>query len=91
MIVPNDNIDTANDSWETDAIKACADHVAHQQHTSRRLKHKLRNRFQKFGGAMARPIAGYIVSKEAKTYDDWLKDPAANSWILEGRSCSAKR
>jgi hypothetical protein len=48
VIVPNDNIDTANETWEADAIKACADHVAHQQHTSRRIKHKLRNRVQFF-------------------------------------------
>lgn len=92
VIVPNDNIDTANESWEPDAIKACADHVAHQQHTSRRLKHKLKNRFVKFGGAMARPTAGYIVPEGAKTYDDWLKDPSfdvnsnpdADAWIYDG-------
>jgi hypothetical protein len=92
VIVPNDNIDTANETWEADAIKACADHVAHQQHTSRRLKHKLTNRFQKFGGAMARPIAGYVVPEEAKTYDGWVKDPKcdvksnkdADPWIYDG-------
>lgn len=43
-------------------IEACADHVAHQQHTSRLLKHNLRNRFQKFGAAMAQPIAAYTVA-----------------------------
>ena len=84
VIVPNDNIDTADDTWEADAIKACADHVAHQQHTSRRLKHKLKNRFQKFGGAMSRPIAGYVVPEEAKTLGDWLKEGGAESWILDG-------
>jgi hypothetical protein len=72
VIVRNDNIDTANDTCEADAIKACADHVAHQSHTSRRLKHKLTNRFLKNGGAMARPIAGYVVPDAAETYDDWL-------------------
>ena len=90
--VPNDNIDTANASWEADAIKACADHVAHNAHTSRRLKHKLKNRFMKNGGAMARPIAGYVVPEDAETNNDWLKDPLsdpktnsnANPWIYDG-------
>lgn len=84
VIVPNDNIDTSRDTWEQDAIRAAADHVAHNAHTSHRLKHKLRNRFVKFGGAMARPIAGYIVPDEATTYSDWRKDPNAAEWILNG-------
>lgn len=92
VIVPNDNIDTADETREADAIKACADHVAHQQHASRRLKHKLRNRFVKYGGAMARPIAGYVVPEGARSYGDWLKDPRfdvwsnpdAAPWILDG-------
>lgn len=92
VIVRNDNIDTANDTCEADAIKACADHVAHQPHTSRRLKHKLTNRFLKNGGAMARPIAGYVVPDAAETYDDWLKaprfdvksNPEADPWIYDG-------
>lgn len=96
VIVPNDNIDTAKESWETDAIKACADHVAHQEHTSRRLKHKLKNRFVKYGGSTARPIAAYVVPEGAKTYGDWLKAPGAEAWIHDGkkmlcetRNCSA--
>lgn len=84
VIVPNDNLDTARDTWEADAIKACADHVAHNAHTSRRIKHKLRNRFVKFGGPMALPIAGYIVPAGVKTYDGWQKDPAADSWVQDG-------
>jgi hypothetical protein len=92
VICPNDNVDTANETWEADAIKACADHVAHQEHTSRRLKHKLKNRFVKYGQAMARPIASYIVPEGAKSYDDWKKDPRydyhsnpeADPWIRDG-------
>lgn len=92
VIVPNDNIDTADESWEEDAIKACSIHVAHQTHTSRRLKHKLANRFVKHGGAMSRPIAGYVVPKGVKSFDDWLKDPRfdvrsnpqADPWIYDG-------
>lgn len=84
VISPNDNVDTALDTWETDATKACADHVAHNAHTSRRIKHKSKNRFMKFGGAMACPIAGYLLPENCKTYDDWLKEPNADVWIVDG-------
>jgi site-specific DNA recombinase len=77
VIAPNDCIDTIEDSWEEDVISACRDHVGHNAHTSKRLKQKLMNRFNKFGGAMAREIYGYIVPDDAKTYDDWAKDEAA--------------
>jgi site-specific DNA recombinase len=55
VIVPNDGIDTADPTWEADAIAACAEHVSHNTHTSHRLKHKLMNRFAKYGKATARP------------------------------------
>jgi hypothetical protein len=83
-IVPNDCIDTAEPTWEEDALHACASHVAHNAHTSKRIKKKLMNRFAKFGGAPGRPIYGYVVPEGAKTYDDWLKDPAASWAIQEG-------
>lgn len=93
VIVPNDNIDTANESWEADAIKACAVHVSHQEHSSRRVKHKKRNRFLKHGGSTGVPIAGYLVPEGAKGYDDWRKDPRsdprsnpdADPWIYDGK------
>jgi site-specific DNA recombinase len=84
VIVPNDCIDTADPTWEEDAISACRDHVGHNAHTSKRLKHKLMNRFKKSGGATARPIHGYIVPAGAKTYDDWQKDPDATAIIQQG-------
>ena len=80
----NDCIDTAEDTWEEDAISACRDHVSHNAHTSKRLKHKLMNRFRKFGGATALPIYGYIVPPGAKTYFDWLKNHDATEKIQEG-------
>ena len=55
VIAPNDCIDTADASWEEDVISACRDHVGHNAHTSKRLKHKLMNRFEKFGGATPLP------------------------------------
>lgn len=96
VIAPNDCIDTAEDTWEEDVISACRDHVGHNAHTSKRLKHKLMNRFTKFGGATARPVYGYNVPLGAKTYDDWEKDPGATEvyrewfrWLREDPNCSA--
>jgi hypothetical protein len=77
VIAPNDYFDTADESWQEDAISASRDHVGHNSHTSKRIKHKLMNRFMKFGGAPARPIYGYIVPEGAKTYGEWKKDENA--------------
>lgn len=83
VYVPHDCIDTAEPAWQEEVISACRDHVGHNAHTSKRLKQKMLNRFQKNGACMARPIYGYIVTKEAKTYGDWLKDEAATPVIQE--------
>jgi hypothetical protein len=72
-IAPNDCVDTADENWEQDLIEACADHVGHNAHTSKRLKHKLMNRFKKHGGATALPTAGYSVPEGAETYHDWVR------------------
>jgi site-specific DNA recombinase len=83
VIAPNDCIDTAEDSWEEDVIAACRDHVGHNAHTSKRLKHKLMNRFKRHGGAPARPTFGYEVPEGAKTYGDWLKADDATPILVE--------
>jgi site-specific DNA recombinase len=83
VIAPNDCIDTADETWEEDAISACRDHVGHNAHTSKRLKQKLMNRFVKSGGATAREIMGYIKPEGAKTYDDWIKDEEATAIYLK--------
>jgi site-specific DNA recombinase len=77
VIAPNDCIDTAEGTWEEDALAACRDHVGHNAHTSKRLKHKLMNRFEKFGQALPLMIYGYIKPQGAESYDDILKDPSA--------------
>ncbi|MFM7113915.1 MAG: recombinase family protein [Planctomycetota bacterium] len=96
VIVPNDGIDTADEAWEEDVISACRDHVGHNVHTSKRLKHKLMNRFRKHGQAMAREIFGYIVADNAKSYWDWKKDESVTvifiTWfgmLKEGQSYCA--
>ncbi len=83
VLAPNDCVDTTEDSWEEDVLSACRDHVGHNAHTSKRLKHKLMNRFLKFGGAMAREIFGFIVPDDATTYDDWQKDLTLTPIIRE--------
>jgi site-specific DNA recombinase len=58
--------------------------VGANAHTSKRLKHKLMNRFRKRGQAAARPIYGYIVPEDAKSYFDWKKDDSATEKIRKG-------
>lgn len=84
VLAPNDCLDTADETWEEELIAACRDHVGHNAHTSKRLKKKLMNRFKKFGGAVSKPIAGYVQPKDAKTYYDWHKDESATKTIKEG-------
>jgi hypothetical protein len=83
-IAPNDCCDTADENWEQDLLNACAEHVGHNAHTSKRIKHKKMNRFKKFGGATPCEIHGYIKPEGAKTFDDWLKVEAATPNIQEG-------
>ena len=84
----DDGIDTADITWEEDALNACSENVAHNQRTSKRLKQKLMNRFKKAGRSRARLIAGYIEPEGAASYDDLLKDPKAESWLCEGDGLS---
>ena len=96
VIAPNDCIDTADGSWEEDVISACRDHVGHNVHTSKRIKQKLMNRFEKLGAATPLPFYGYIKPEDARTYDDWRKDLAATpiyeEWfrrLLADPNCTA--
>ena len=72
------------DTFQSAARKNVTSTVSDNSHTSKRLKHKLMNRFQKFGGATARPVAGYLVPPGAKTYDDWSTEPDATPVLREG-------
>ncbi len=77
VISPNDCVDTAEASWEEDVISACRDHVGHNAHTSKRIKHKCMNRFIKFGGCTRCEIYGYIKPPGCETYDQWQLNPDA--------------
>lgn len=95
VLAPNDGFDTAAATWEDDLFDACRQHVGHNTHTSRRLKHKLMNRFLTLGGSPALPIFGYVKPPGARTYDDWKRDEAAmpvyREWfrlLRQTRNCS---
>lgn len=83
-LAPNDCLDSWDDTWEQDILEACAEHVGHNAHCSKRLKKKLMNRFKKEGAITPCPTFGYIKPAETKTYDDWRKDDAATPTIQEG-------
>ena len=85
-IAPNDCCDSAEETWEEDLMTACRDHLGHNSHTSKRIKHKKMNRFKKFGGATPFEIFGYIKPEGAKTYDDWQRVDSATPIIREGLS-----
>jgi hypothetical protein len=82
-LAPNDCLDSHDENWEQDLIGACGEHVGHNAHTSKRLKHKLTNRFKKGQGAVALPIAGYVKPEGAENYDDWRIDEAATPTIRQ--------
>jgi hypothetical protein len=84
VIALHDHIDTAEDTWEVDAISACKDHVGHNSHTSKRIKKRLDLRFQRSGGAVALPVAGIIVPDGSKSYFEWSPDPIAIPIIEDG-------
>ncbi len=73
----NDDIDTVRPTWEADALEASSKNVAHNDVTSMRIKQKTMNRHEKLGITPKRPTSGYIVRDDAKSFDDWRKDPEA--------------
>jgi len=84
VISPNDDIDTNHPDWEAKVMDGCKEHMKHNEHTSRRIKHKKMNRFKKYGGATPCPIAGYIKPDGAETFSDWSKKEDAAEYIREG-------
>jgi hypothetical protein len=79
----NESLDTDDPMWEKAMIAACAEHVAHNQHTSLRIKHKKFSRFLKEGGMSGLPIVGYIVPKGSTLYSQWSKDESLTNVIQE--------
>jgi hypothetical protein len=84
VLAPNDCIDTRDDDWEKEVMRACEEHVGHNLHTSKRIKQKKQNRFRKYGGATPCEIAGYDKPEDAKTFHDWRKIEEHTPVIREG-------
>ncbi len=55
----NDAVDTWDVNWEEKSLEACADHVGHNRHISRRIKQKTLNRFRSRSELFQQPIPGY--------------------------------
>ena len=60
------------------------EHVGHNAHTSKRLKHKLMNRFLKYGGAIPRPLPVTACHLAPRVTADWMKVDAATPIIAHG-------
>lgn len=84
VISPNDDFDTNHPDWESRILEACKEHMKHNEHTSRRIKHKKMNHFKKFGGATPCPIAGYFKPDGAEKLAEWSKKEDAVEYIREG-------
>ncbi|WP_339675445.1 recombinase family protein, partial [uncultured Gimesia sp.] len=84
VISPNDDFDTIYPDWESRLLDACKEHMKHNEHTSRRIKHKKMNHFKKIGGATPCPIAGYFKPDGAETFSEWSKKEDAAEYIRKG-------
>tara|TARA_R110002049_G_scaffold238947_1_gene412000 strand:+ start:180 stop:2144 length:1965 start_codon:yes stop_codon:yes gene_type:complete len=80
----NDDIDTNHPDWESRSLEACKEHMRHNEHTSRRIKQKKMNRFQKYGASTPCPPAGYFKPEGAQTLSEWSKKEDATEYIREG-------
>jgi hypothetical protein len=83
VIVPHDDIDTADPEWEERALAACSEHTAYNARASKRIKQKTMNRFTKNIGAVGKLIAGYSAPEGAKSYADWSKVDTATPHYVE--------
>jgi site-specific DNA recombinase len=85
VVAPNDCIDTNDDDFEKDVMRACEEHVGANIHTSKRIKQKKQNRFRRYGGSTPVPIAGYHKPADAETFGDWRKLDDDTPVIREGK------
>lgn len=77
LIALNDGIDTARDGWKNNALFAAWRHECYNEDTSRRIKQRQGNRFEREGGMILGVIYGYTKPPGVKTDDGLQKDPAA--------------
>jgi site-specific DNA recombinase len=87
VLAPDDGVDTNDPDWEQDVLEACKEHVGHNARVSKRLKHKLMNRFRKYGAARPGLPFGYVLPPGGKTYYDVQKDsrPEVEQTLRDGK------
>ena len=85
VLSPNDGFDTRDPSWGSDVLTACAEHVGHNEHTSKRIKAKMKLRFHRNGESlMGLPYGYFLPEGEGKSYHKVQIDPDAGEWIRKG-------
>jgi hypothetical protein len=82
VVAINDNLDTAEDDWRRAGIFAAFKHEGYNADTSKRIKQRLRNRFDT-GNLAPRPIAGYMFNPKKRTEQDVWTDPDATPIVRE--------
>jgi len=87
VLAINDQLDTCDPTWRDSALFLAWRGEKFNDDLSGRIKGRLRERFNS-GGALARPIAGYIVPQPSHpgqrwTEDDWAIDQDATPVIRE--------
>lgn len=82
LISLNDPVDTAKDGWQDASIFSAWHHERSNRDTSSRIKRTHRNRFDS-GGCAAFQIFGIIKPSDAKSDEEWRKDPDAEEIYRE--------
>jgi site-specific DNA recombinase len=67
VLAPNDGIDTNDETWEHDALEACAAHDGHNAHTSNRRPNSLAAPVPTHGGALATDFSESVIVADAST------------------------
>jgi site-specific DNA recombinase len=78
LIAVNENLDTAQEGWQLNALFSAFKGEQSNKDTSKRIKRSLDNRFVQ-GGSLPNLIYGYTKSPGGKTENDLKKDPAAEA------------
>jgi hypothetical protein len=79
VLAPNDCFDTDDPDWETDILSICRDHVGHNVHTSKRIKKKKMNRFQREIAKQVSEPTLQVVVQQALALDRMMKERGLTS------------
>ncbi len=79
LIAINDHLDTASEGWDDHALFASWRHKRYNDDTSKRIKQRLGNRFEKDGAVFQCEIYGYIKPPDCTSDEQVQKDTAATA------------